>query len=77
MARQLEENGIKLRAPEPEDLDCMFRFENIVDLWDISNTTGPYSRFHLKQYIEQTQNDLFTDLNGISVIPQDLTPVSI
>ena len=56
-----EENGIKLRAPEPEDLDCMFRFENIVDLWDISNTTGPYSRFHLKQYIEQTQNDLFTD----------------
>ena len=61
MARQLEENGIKLRAPEPEDLDCMFRFENIVDLWDISNTTGPYSRFHLKQYIEQTQNDLFTD----------------
>ena len=39
----------------------MFRFENIVDLWDISNTTGPYSRFHLKQYIEQTQNDLFTD----------------
>ena len=61
MARQLEENGIKLRAPEPEDLDCMFRFENIVDLWDISNTTGPCSRFHLKQYIEQTQNDLFTD----------------
>ena len=61
MAQKLEQNGVKLRAPEPEDLDCMFRFENIVDLWDISNTTGPYSRFHLKQYIEQTQNDLFTD----------------
>lgn len=27
----------------------------------MSNTTGPYSRFQLKQYIEQTQNDLFAD----------------
>lgn len=61
MAQQLEINGIKLRAPEPEDLECMFRFENATDLWDISNTTGPYSRFQLKQYIEQSQNDLFID----------------
>lgn len=45
----------------PEDLEVMFRFENATDVWEMSNTTGPYSRFQLKQYIEQTQNDLFAD----------------
>lgn len=58
---QLQREGVRLRAPEPEDLEVMFRFENATDLWEMSNTTGPYSRFQLKQYIEQTQNDLFAD----------------
>lgn len=53
--------GVRLRAPEPEDLEVMFRIENSSDLWEMSNTTGPYSRFHLKQYMEQSQNDLFAD----------------
>lgn len=39
----------------------MFRFENSSDLWELSNTSGPYSRYHLKQYIEQTQNDVYID----------------
>ena len=55
--RHFQGNGIRLRAPEPEDLEVMFRFENATDVWEMSNTTGPYSRFQLKQYIEQTQND--------------------
>lgn len=59
--RHLQGNGIRLRAPEPEDLEVMFRFENDTDVWEMSNTTGPYSRFQLKQYIEQAQNDLFAD----------------
>ena len=42
-------------------MEVMFRFENATDVWEMSNTTGPYSRFQLKQYIEQTQNDLFAD----------------
>lgn len=57
----LEKEGIKLRAPEPEDLEVMFKFENSTEVWEMSNTTGPYSRFQLKQYIEQSQNDLFAD----------------
>ena len=50
--RHFQGNGIRLRAPEPEDLEVMFRFENATDVWEMSNTTGPYSRFQLKQYIE-------------------------
>lgn len=61
MGQLLQRDGYMLRAPEPEDLEVMFCFENTSDLWEISNTTGPYSRFHLKQYIEETQNDLFVD----------------
>lgn len=59
--RHLQKNGLRLRAPEPEDLEVMFRFENATDVWEVSNTTGPYSCFLLRQYIEQTRNDLFTD----------------
>lgn len=43
--RHFQWNGIRLRAPEPEDLEVMFRFENATDVWEMSNTTGPYSRF--------------------------------
>lgn len=58
---QLQGRGVRLRAPEPEDLEVMLRLENATEVWEMSNTTGPYSRFQLKQYIEQSQNDLFVD----------------
>ncbi len=57
----LQRNGYRLRAPEPEDLDCMMQFENTPSLWEVGNATGPYSRFHLKQYIETTKNDIYAD----------------
>lgn len=50
-----------LRAPEPEDLDCMMQFENTPTMWEVGCASGPYSRFHLKQYIETNRNDLYTD----------------
>lgn len=57
----LERNGYRLRAPEPEDLGVMMRFENTPSLWEVSTPTGPYSRFYLKQYIEENRNDLYAD----------------
>lgn len=57
----LQKDGYRLRAPEPEDLECMMRFENTPSLWEVSNVTGPYSRFYLKQYIETNRNDLYED----------------
>ena len=52
---------IRLRAPEPEDLDVMMLFENDEDQWENGIATGPYSRYQLKQYIGQSTNDLYTD----------------
>ena len=40
---------IRLRAPEPEDLDVMMLFENDEDQWENGIATGPYSRYQLKQ----------------------------
>ena len=57
----LQKDGYQLRAPEPEDLDCMYQFENTPSLWEVGNATGPYSRFHLKQYLETNKNDIYAD----------------
>ncbi|WP_177603078.1 GNAT family N-acetyltransferase [uncultured Phocaeicola sp.] len=50
-----------LRAPEPEDLDVMFSIENDAELWKVGTATGPYSRYQLRRYIAESQNDLFLD----------------
>ena len=52
---------IYLRAVEPEDLDIMYEMENDPAMWDISNFTVPYSRYVLRQYIECSQCDVFSD----------------
>lgn len=52
---------LRLRAVEPEDLELLYRIENDPDLWEVSRATGPYSRYQLKQYITQNQNDFFVD----------------
>lgn len=50
-----------LRAVEPEDLDIMYEMENDPSMWDISSFTVPYSRYVLKQYIENSRNDMYAD----------------
>ena len=52
---------ITLRAPEPEDIDFMFACENDTELWKSGINTGPYSRYQLKKYIAENQNDLYED----------------
>ena len=52
---------IMLRAAEPEDLDLMYLIENDTALWSVGSTNVPYSRYALRQFIEQTSNDINTD----------------
>lgn len=58
---RLHTQELTLRAPEPEDIDIMLAFENDEELWDTGITTSPYSRYQLKKYISENQNDLYTD----------------
>ena len=55
----LKGEHIYLRALEPEDLDFVYRIENDTSLWELSDTQTPYSRFLIKQYLENAQQDIF------------------
>ena len=59
MLNLLENNNIKLRAIEPEDLELLYTWENSSQIWQVSNTLAPYSKFVLKQYIENSNKDIF------------------
>ena len=57
--RTLKGKHVYLRALEPEDLDFIFTIENDESLWELSNTQTPYSRFLIKQYLENAHKDIF------------------
>ena len=50
---------IFLRALEPEDLDFLFDIENNEVFWEVSATSTPYSRYVLKQYLENSHRDIY------------------
>ena len=50
---------ITLRALEEEDIELLYKWENDMDIWEVSNTLTPFSRYQLKKYIEQAQLDIF------------------
>ncbi|MBL6662514.1 MAG: GNAT family N-acetyltransferase [Flavobacteriales bacterium] len=52
--------NIRLRALEPEDLDLFYKWENDSSIWKISQTYKPFSRYLLKQYLENAHQDIFT-----------------
>lgn len=52
---------IYLRAMEPEDLEVMYAMENDPQTWDVTNFSVPYSKFVLRQYIENAECDMFAD----------------
>ena len=51
---------LKLRAPEPADLDTLFSWENDTSVWHISSTSSPFSKQTLKNYLSSIQ-DIYTD----------------
>lgn len=55
----LENEHIQLRAIEPEDLDVLYNWENDPDIWHLSNTLAPFSKYTLKKYLEQAHLDIF------------------
>ena len=57
--KTLIQKDIFLRALEPTDLDFLYLLENDETLWEVSNTVTPYSRFVLKQYLENAHRDIY------------------
>lgn len=55
----LKGEHIYLRALEPEDLEFIHAVENDEAVWEISNTQTPYSKFLIKQYLEEAHRDIY------------------
>ncbi|MDO5571276.1 MAG: GNAT family N-acetyltransferase [Bacteroidales bacterium] len=55
----LTSKTINLRAPEPEDLDLFYRWENDTELWSYGSTIAPFSKYILKEYIANAGEDIY------------------
>ena len=55
----LKGTKIHLRALEPEDLDFIYTIENDESIWNVSNTQTPYSKFLIRQYLENAHQDIY------------------
>ena len=55
----LKGENIFLRALELSDLDFLYNLENDESLWEVSNTSTPYSKYILKQYLENSHRDIY------------------
>ncbi|MHA7941459.1 GNAT family N-acetyltransferase [Formosa sp. 3Alg 14/1] len=55
----LKGEHIFLRALEPEDLDFIHEVENNEAIWELSNTQTPYSRYLIKQYLDESHLDIY------------------
>jgi diamine N-acetyltransferase len=57
----LQNDTIRLRPLEPEDLSLLYTIENDTSLWSVGCQNVPYSRYALHRYIAENKNDLFAD----------------
>ena len=57
--KTLTGKNILLRALEPTDLDFLYQLENDESVWEVSNTSTPFSQFILKQYLENSHKEIF------------------
>lgn len=55
----LKGDQVYLRALEPEDLEFIYEIENDETVWEVSLTQTPYSRYLIKQYLENAHKDIY------------------
>lgn len=55
----LQNELLKLRALEPTDLELLYKWENNPEIWEVSSTLTPFSKYILHQYIENSHKDIF------------------
>ena len=55
----LKGEHIYLRALELWDIDFLYNLENDVSLWEVGNSTTPYSKYILMQYLENSHRDIY------------------
>jgi len=59
ITNKLELGNIRFRAIEPDDIDLLYKWENDTEIWDVSNTYEPFSKYILAKYIKDSQRDIY------------------
>lgn len=59
MENLLTYGKIALRPLEPEDIDLLYAWENNTEIWEMSDTKTPFSRFILAEYLKNTNKDIY------------------
>ncbi|MDA3890203.1 MAG: GNAT family protein [Salinivirgaceae bacterium] len=74
MSNLLKSEGIELRALEPEDLEFLYSCENNSEIWNVSNTLAPFSKYILRQYIKNSHHDIYTNKQLRLIISNETEP---
>lgn len=59
MNNQLKYGKISLRPLEPEDIELLYKWENNLEIWEVSNTKTPFSRHILAKYLLESTKDIY------------------
>ncbi|PIP53795.1 MAG: GNAT family N-acetyltransferase [Bacteroidetes bacterium CG23_combo_of_CG06-09_8_20_14_all_32_9] len=54
----LEKENIRLRAVESSDLENLYLWENNIEVWKVSQTISPFSKYTLKEYCSVAKTHL-------------------
>ena len=59
MTNTLFNDVISLRAIEPSDIELLYAWENDPEIWEVSHTLVPYSKYILTLYIQNADKDIY------------------
>lgn len=58
-SKKLELGKVRFRALEPDDIDLLYEWENDAEIWEVSNTYEPFSKYTLSKYIKESHRDIY------------------
>lgn len=59
MKKYLSNDTISLRAIEPDDIELLYLWENDPEIWKVSHTLVPFSKYILALYIKNSDKDIY------------------
>lgn len=59
MKNLLTYGQVSLRPLEPDDIDLLYLWENNIEIWNVSNTRTPFSKYILAEYIKESAKDIY------------------
>ncbi len=71
MKDHLSYGKVNLRPLEPGDIELLYRWENSMEIWEVSNTKTPFSKYILAQYIAESGKDIYATKQLRLIIEND------